>query len=148
MREVLVVNKLVPVVDVLSPRRLLQHPRLSAGQRLESPPQFSVLDRSQFAYLFQAELVRVVERAQTERLKQRHFQLFCASFEVSLQHAVAEVGLPLQLPPRILSVIELLEDLLQRGNPSKTWTYQNIFYSMYCTWYFGMSPGMLTSIGW
>ena len=61
------------------------------------------------------ELVRVVEGAETERLEQRHLQLLGSSLENGPQHAVAEVGLPLQLPSRILSVIELLEDLLQEG---------------------------------
>ena len=116
MGEVLVKDELVAVVDILSARRFLQHPRLSAGQRLESPTQFPVLDRSHFPDLLQAELIRVVEGAQTESLKQRHLQLLGAPLEVSLQHAVAEVGLPLQLPSRILSVIELLEDLLSGKN--------------------------------
>ena len=113
MGEVLVVDELVAVVDVLAARRLLQHPRLPAGQRLQSPTQLPVLDGGQFANLLQAELVRVVEGAQTERLEQRHLQLFGATFEVGFQHAVAEVGLPLQLSSRVLSVIEFLEDLLQ-----------------------------------
>ena len=54
MGEVLVEDELVLVIDLLAARRLLQHPRLSAGQRLQSPAQLSVFDRSQFPDLLQA----------------------------------------------------------------------------------------------
>ena len=41
--EVAVVGELVAVADVLAARRLLQHPRLAARQRLQRPPQLGVL---------------------------------------------------------------------------------------------------------
>ena len=52
MGEVLVEDELVLVIDLLAARRLLQHPRLSAGQRLQSPAQLSVFDRSQSKAFF------------------------------------------------------------------------------------------------
>jgi hypothetical protein len=44
MREVCVVDELVVVVDLLAARHLLQDPGLAAGQRLQRPPKFRVLD--------------------------------------------------------------------------------------------------------
>lgn len=112
MREVGVVDELVVVCHILPARNFLKNPSLAAGQRLQRPPELRVLDVGQVFDLRQRQGVGVVEDEQTQRLEQRHLQLFDRSFEAGLEDCVAQVGLPLELAAGVLSVVELGEDFL------------------------------------
>lgn len=113
MCEILVEVEPVLVHHLLPPGHLLQHPRLSARQRLQRPPQLPVLDPGRLLDLLEAEVVGLVKRAEDERLEEGDFELLVAGLEGGAEDAVAEVGLPLELAARVLAVIELGEDVLQ-----------------------------------